>query len=210
LVPPCRYAAIGIVRCTRVVVAVIGAMWDYKTLFAKTWTDDPAGRAQRHQDYHTTHLTAAHRILEVLKKNGGIYVKLGQHLSSIQLIPIPWSATMKPLQDQCTPSSFHMINQLFLNDVGQGIQDLFHTFDPVPIGVASLAQVHRAVDRKSGRLVAVKVMHPTLEEYLEVDTSTVVTMLRFVKWVFPEFEFTWLGEVSPPIPALISGRFSFQ
>ncbi|PLW17727.1 hypothetical protein PCANC_09092 [Puccinia coronata f. sp. avenae] len=194
LVPPCRYAAIGIVRCTRVVVAVIGAMWDYKTLFAKTWTDDPAGRAQRHQDYHTTHLTAAHRILEVLKKNGGIYVKLGQHLSSIQLIPIPWSATMKPLQDQCTPSSFHMINQLFLNDVGQGIQDLFHTFDPVPIGVASLAQVHRAVDRKSGRLVAVKVMHPTLEEYLEVDTSTVVTMLRFVKWVFPEFEFTWLGE----------------
>ncbi|EFP90151.2 atypical/ABC1/ABC1-B protein kinase [Puccinia graminis f. sp. tritici CRL 75-36-700-3] len=193
-VPPFRYAAIGIVRSTRVVIAVVGAMWDYKTLFAKVWADDPAGQAQRHLDYQTTHLTAARRILNVLKQNGGIYVKLGQHLSSIQLIPPAWSSTMKPLQDQCTPSSFEMIDKLFLLDVGLPIRELFLSFDPVPIGVASLAQVHRAVDRISGRDVAVKVMHPTLEEYLEVDTRTVVIMLRFVKWVFPEFEFTWLGE----------------
>jgi len=192
--PPFRYAVIGVVRCTRVVVAVVGAMWDYKTLFAKSWADDLAGQAQRTLDYQTTHLTAARRILEVLKKNGGIYVKLGQHLSSIQLIPLAWSSTMKPLQDQCTPSSFEMIDRLFRNDVGLGIHELFRDFEPVPIGVASLAQVHRAVDRKTGRQVAVKVMHPTLEEYLEVDTRTVMIMLRFVKWVFPEFEFTWLGE----------------
>lgn len=194
LVPPFRYAAIGIVRCTRVAVAVMGAIWDYKTLFAKTWAQDPAGQAQRHLDYQATHLTAARRILNVLKQNGGIYVKLGQHLSSIQLIPLAWSSTMKPLQDQCTPSSFEMIDRLCQNDLGLPISELFQSFDPVPIGVASLAQVHRAVDRKSGRDVAVKVMHPTLEEYLEVDTRTVVIMLRFVKWVFPEFEFTWLGE----------------
>ncbi|KAG0146492.1 hypothetical protein CROQUDRAFT_657300 [Cronartium quercuum f. sp. fusiforme G11] len=194
VVPSFRYVVIGLVRCTRVALAVIGAIFDYKKLFATTWADDEAGRTQRHLDYQSTHLSAARRILEVLKQNGGIYVKLGQHLSSIQLIPIAWSQTMRPLQDQCLATPYVLIDRLFLDDVGVGISDLFDEFDPQPIGVASLAQVHRARDRLTGREVAVKVMHPSLEEYLEVDMRTVVVMLRFVKWVFPEFEFTWLGE----------------
>ena len=40
----------------------------------------------------------AERILAVLQINGGIYIKLGQHMSSIQLIPEEWSSTMRPLQ----------------------------------------------------------------------------------------------------------------
>lgn len=194
VVPPFRYVIIGVVRCARVALAVSGAILDYKALFSKTWTDDEAGRKQRHSDYQSTHLSAAKRILEVLKRNGGIYVKLGQHLSSIQLIPLAWSQTMRPLQDQCLATPYNLIDKLFLEDVGVGIKDLFEEFDPAPIGVASLAQVHRAKDRQTGREVAVKVMHPSLEEYLQVDMQTVVVMLRFVKWVFPEFEFTWLGE----------------
>ncbi|KAH9819034.1 atypical/ABC1/ABC1-B protein kinase [Melampsora americana] len=194
VVPPFRYIVIGVVRCARVALAVSGAILDYKALFSKTWTDDETGRTQRHLDYQSTHLSAAKRILEVLKRNGGIYVKLGQHLSSIQLIPLAWSQTMRPLQDQCLATPCNLIDKLFLEDVGAGIRDLFEEFDPAPIGVASLAQVHRAKDRQTGREVAVKVMHPTLEEYLAVDMQTVIVMLRFVKWVFPEFEFTWLGE----------------
>lgn len=171
---------------------------DYKKLFAKTWVEDEAGHTQRHLDYQSTHLSAARRILEVLKTNGGIYVKLGQHISSIQLIPLAWSQTMRPLQDQCLATPYALIDRLFLDDVGVGIAELFDEFEPQPIGVASLAQVHRARDRVTGREVAVKVMHPSLEEYLEVDMRTVVVMLQFVKWVFPEFEFTWLGEVRHP------------
>ncbi|CAH7685715.1 atypical/ABC1/ABC1-B protein kinase [Phakopsora pachyrhizi] len=193
-VPPFRFVMLAVVRSTRVVIAVIGAMSDYKTLFAKSWPDDSAGRAQRHLDYQTTHLSAARRILNVLKQNGGIFVKLGQHLSSVQLIPIAWSSTMRPLQDQCLATPYELIDQLFFNDVGVGIEQLFDRFDPQPIGVASLAQVHRARDRETGREVAVKVMHPSLEEYLEIDTQTVIVMLKLVKWVFPEFEFSWLGE----------------
>lgn len=195
VVPPFRYAMIGLVRCTRVALGVFGAILDYKKLFSKKFTDNEEGRIQRHLDYHATHLSAASRILEVLKRNGGIYVKLGQHISSIQLIPIAWSQTMRPLQDQCLATPYALIDKLFLDDVGVGIKELFDEFDPQPIGVASLAQVHRARDRQTGREVAVKVMHPSLEEYLEVDMRTVMITLKFVKWVFPEFEFTWLGEV---------------
>ncbi|MBW0467075.1 hypothetical protein O181_006790 [Austropuccinia psidii MF-1] len=194
LSPPFRYGVVGIVRCSRVAVAVLGAIWDYKALFSKSWADDSAGRAQRHLDYQSTHLSAARRIFNVLKQNGGIYVKLGQHMSSIQLIPMAWSSTMRPLQDQCLPTPYEHINQLFLEDVGVDIPQLFDRFDHEPIGVASLAQVHRARDRLTGKELAVKVMHPRLEEYQEIDTRTVVVMLGFVKWVFPEFEFSWLGE----------------
>lgn len=102
---------------------------------------------------------------------------------------------MRPLQDQCFPTPYDEMNELFVSDVGAPISDLFSSFDRDPIGVASLAQVHKAVDRKTGTPVAVKVMHPSLEEYCEVDMRTVVVMLRVVKWVFPTFEFTWLGEV---------------
>ncbi|POV97977.1 hypothetical protein PSTT_14725 [Puccinia striiformis] len=189
-IPPFRYTVIGTIRSTRVLIGVIGAIYDYKLLFSTQWTD----QEQRHLDYQNTHLKAARRILKVLKQNGGIYVKLGQHLSSVQLIPIGWSSTMKVLQDQCIPTPYPEINRLFVSDVGVEIDELFESFDPVPIGVASLAQVHRAVDIKTGKKLAVKVMHPTLEEYVKIDTVTVIYMLKFVKWVFPEFEFTWLGE----------------
>lgn len=71
---------------------------------------------------------------------------------------------MKPLQDQCFPTALEDLQALFLSDVGAPLSTFFSSFDPVPIGVASLAQVHVATDRSSGRAVAVKIMHPELEE----------------------------------------------
>ena len=82
---------------------------------------------------------------------------------------------------------------MLVSDLGQGTSDLFLQFDPSPIGVASLAQVHRAID-KTGRPVAVKVQHPDLQEFARVDLFTVNFAIHFVKYVFPDFEFSWLGE----------------
>lgn len=83
---------------------------------------------------------------------------------------------------------------MFLSDVGQPISSLFESFNPVPIGVASLAQVHIATDKLTGRKVAVKLMHPDLKEFTQLDMKTVSLMLKVVKSFFPSFEFTWLGE----------------
>jgi len=91
-------------------------------------------------------------------------VQLGQHLSTVQLVPLPWSQAMKPLQDQCFPTPLEALQELFLAETGAPMSYFFSSFDPEPIGVASLAQVHRAVDRESGREVAVKCMHPDIEE----------------------------------------------
>jgi aarF domain-containing kinase len=64
---------------------------------------------------------------------------------------------MRPLQDQCDPTPYEAVDALFQSDMGSPISELFEEFDPVPVGVASLAQVHVAKDKKTGKEVAVKV-----------------------------------------------------
>src|SRR5690606_4153099 len=49
--------------------------------------------------------------------------------------------------------------------------DLFARIDPVPVGSASIAQVHRAVTT-DGRHVAVKVLRPGIRERLAKDIAT--------------------------------------
>jgi aarF domain-containing kinase len=64
---------------------------------------------------------------------------------------------MRPLQDQCEPTPYKDVERLFENDMGTSIEELFDDFDPNPIGVASLAQVHIGRHKSSGKPVAVKV-----------------------------------------------------
>ena len=64
---------------------------------------------------------------------------------------------MRPLQDKCDPSSLEDIEKMFLEDEGKSLRDMFEEFDPQPIGVASLAQVHVGKLKGTGQEVAVKV-----------------------------------------------------
>lgn len=45
-------------------------------------------------------------------------------------------------------------------ETGMAFDDCFSEFEQLPLGAASLAQVHRAVDKASGQRVAVKCQHP--------------------------------------------------
>lgn len=73
------------------------------------------------------------------------------------VLPIEWTSTMRPLQDQCEPTPVEDVEALFLSDIGQPLSEIFDSFEPEPIGVASLAQVHVGHHRQSGKTVAVKV-----------------------------------------------------
>ncbi|KAG8691923.1 hypothetical protein FRC11_004852 [Ceratobasidium sp. 423] len=187
---PTRHFCLAVVRCSRVGEAVIESIVDYKILFARSIPDD----AKRAHAYSSCHKRSAERVLHALQLNGGIYIKLGQHMSSIQVLPKEWTSTMRPLQDQCYPTPIEDVKKLFLQDTGISLEDQFSEFDETPIGVASLAQVHIARDRETGQQVAVKLQHPGLEEFAEIDTTTATISLAIVKRFFPTFEFSWLGE----------------
>jgi len=137
-----------------------------------------------------------------MEKNGSIFIKLGQHLTSLSyLLPSEWCDTFIPLQDKCPISSFESIKAMIEKDINAPFTDLFSSFEETPIGSASLAQVHRAVDRASGRSVAVKCQHPELDDWAPIDLSLTRFTFRTLKWAFPEYDLTWLSdemEVSLP------------
>jgi aarF domain-containing kinase len=76
---------------------------------------------------------------------------------------------MRPLQDQCYPTPYPELEHLFEKDTGKSIAEQFSEFDEEPVGVASLAQVHVARDKESGKRVAVKIQHPHLEEFARIE-----------------------------------------
>ncbi|KAF9195648.1 hypothetical protein BGZ50_004046 [Haplosporangium sp. Z 11] len=177
-------------------VVVVGIDYKYSLDFANRDLKEgnPEDEKERLLRKSALHKRSAERIREMLRVNGGIYIKLGQHLASLKyLLPDEWTTAMEPLQDRCSPSSFESIQAMFLADLGQPMSAFFSSFDLEPIGVASLAQVHKAT-LLDGREVAVKIQHPALQEFSAIDIKTVAALTKFVAYVFPEFEFTWLSD----------------
>jgi len=96
--------------------------------------------------------------------NYGFFVRYLRLLPSVSnvypcraMLPKEWTDVMRVLQDRCDPTPYENLERLFLTDMGQVIEEIFDDFDPNPIGVASLAQVHVGRYKKTGQLVAVKV-----------------------------------------------------
>lgn len=110
------------------------------------------------------------------------------------LLPYEWTHTFIPLQDKCPVSSFESIEALFLKDTGEHLSDYFSEFEETPIGAASLAQVHLAKVKETGQAVAVKVQHPTLEEWAPLDLALTSFTFSALKRFFPEYDLEWLSK----------------
>lgn len=140
------------------------------------------------------HKRCAQRTLKVLEKNGGIFIKLGQHLSAMNyLLPLEWTSTFIPLQDRCPVSSFESIEQMYRDDTGEELWDYFSEFRSDPIGAASLAQVHLATLKETGQKVAVKVQHPGLAQWASLDLALTRFTFSALKRFFPEYDLEWLS-----------------
>ncbi|KAL1878785.1 hypothetical protein VTK73DRAFT_7542 [Phialemonium thermophilum] len=179
-------------RTGRVASALAICINDYRTtLNQRDAIDDPEERDRLLKDCHKR---CAERTLRVLEKNGGIFIKLGQHLSAMNyLLPLEWTTTFIPLQDKCPVSSFESIEQMFREDTGKELWDFFSEFSREPIGAASLAQVHLAVVKETGQKVAVKVQHPGLAQWAPLDLSLTRFTFSSLKRVFPEYDLEWLS-----------------
>lgn len=89
------------------------------------------------------HQRAADRILAACLKNGGLYIKLGQGLVSMNhILPKEYLETLKVLQDKCLSRRASEVEQLFFEEFGKTHKELFQSFNEEPIAAASLAQVN--------------------------------------------------------------------
>ena len=103
-----------------------------------------------------------HRLVEL----GPAYVKLGQVLSTRpDLLPQPYIDELEHLQDDVAPLPAGVVESVLEEELGGRLGKLFGSFDPEPLGSASLGQVHAATLR-DGRPVVVKVQRPGIREQL--------------------------------------------
>ncbi|CZT13065.1 hypothetical protein WAI453_005878 [Rhynchosporium graminicola] len=179
-------------RSGRVASTLAVCINDYRvTLNQNEKTDN---EDERNTSLKACHQRCADRTLKVLEKNGSIFIKLGQHLSAMNyLLPVEWTTTFIPLQDKCPVSSIESIEAMFERDTGEKLSDYFSEFDPVPIGAASLAQVHLATVKETRQKVAVKVQHPALAEWANLDLALTRFTFSTLKKFFPEYDLEWLS-----------------
>jgi ubiquinone biosynthesis protein len=106
---------------------------------------------------------------ERLVELGPAYIKLGQVLSTRpDLLPKPYIDELEHLQDEVPPMPFDQVERTIEEELHARISKLFASFDPEPLGSASLGQVH-AAELRDGRSVVVKVQRPNLRELLAED-----------------------------------------
>lgn len=178
----------------RIGVVAVATIRCFKLYKDTLGTEYPSTK-DRSKALSETHLNAAKITLEALEKNGGIYIKLGQHITALTyLLPPEWTNTMIPLQDRCPKSSMEEIENMFKSDLGVSLDDIFSEFNTEPVGVASLAQVHIATLKGSDEKVAVKVQHPSLEEFVPLDVYMTQMVFKLMYKIFPEYPLTWLGD----------------
>ena len=151
-----------------------------------------------------THRKAAQRLLKLCRENAGVYIKVGQHLANLDyLIPQEYIDTLSSLFDDTPVSEYKAVRKVIYEDLGSYPEDLFDSFDPKPIASASLAQVHVAYQKQSGRKLAVKVQHRGLRETSKGDILALQTMVQLLEYLFPdEFgQFSWImDEIAPQLP----------
>src|SRR6266550_4350148 len=106
---------------------------------------------------------------ERLVELGPAYIKLGQVLSTRpDLLPRPYIQELEHLQDDVPQMTFEQVEQTIEQELHARISKLFESFDPKPLGSASLGQVH-AAELRDGRSVVIKVQRPNLREQLAED-----------------------------------------
>jgi predicted unusual protein kinase regulating ubiquinone biosynthesis (AarF/ABC1/UbiB family) len=144
-------------------------------------------------------LETAEQIVAALGTMKGAAMKLGQVMSFLDVGLVPeeyreeFQAKLAELRDAAPKVAFKDMKKVIEGEYGERIEDVFETFDPVPIAAASIGQVYRA-RLDDGRDVAVKVQYPGVAQAVRADMQNLGIILRLMKRVAPGLDPKALGD----------------
>ncbi len=120
----------------------------------------------------------------VLEALGPTFVKVGQILSMrSEILPKDYCDELAKLRADVDPMPFSEVREAVEAEYGRPLSAVFSYFDPVPLGSASVAQVHRAT-LITGEEVAVKVQRPGVQKTMANDIDILRKLAR-------RFKFLW-------------------
>jgi predicted unusual protein kinase regulating ubiquinone biosynthesis (AarF/ABC1/UbiB family) len=144
-------------------------------------------------------LETAEQIVAALGTMKGAAMKIGQVLSFLDVGLVPeefredFQAKLAELRDAAPKVSFKDMRKVIEREYGEPIDEVFATFDPVPIAAASIGQVYRA-RLHDGRDVAVKVQYPGVAAAVRADMQNMGMILRLMKSIAPGLDPKAIGE----------------
>ncbi|CAI8014139.1 AarF domain-containing protein kinase 1 [Geodia barretti] len=184
------------VRFGRAAIAVLLASADYKWSLRNL----EYGTDEYRSTMKEVHQRSALRLRRMCSLNGGLFVKVGQHIASLDyLLPREYVSTFKVFHSSAPSTPLLRLKRVIFEEFGVPAEELFSELGE-QLGVASLAQCHRGV-LHDGRVVAVKIQHPDVRKNGYTDMSVIDLLVSGVSFVFPNFHFQWLArEVRANLP----------
>lgn len=154
-----------------------------------------------------------------LEALGPTFVKIGQALSTRpDMVPPDYLEALQRMQDDVQPLPFPVVRDAVEASLGARLGKVFTEFEEMPLGAASIGQVHAATLR-DGRRVAVKVQRPGIATTIQADLEALAALaakadrftdlgrrVHFADWV-SEFGKTLLRELDYNIEAENLQRF---
>ncbi|MFQ6638644.1 hypothetical protein Gotur_016647 [Gossypium turneri] len=188
-------------RRMKVFTAALIIYLDYKAVQQRgKWTS----KSKRTALWEKAHERNAKRVLSLIIKLEGLWVKLGQYLSTrADVLPEAYISLLKQLQDSLPPrplkeaitlyfdaqrSVYYLVCRTIQKEFGKSMDDLFAEFVEKPLATASIAQVHRAT-LLNGQEVVVKVQHDGIKAIILEDLKNAKSIVNWIAWAEPQYDF---------------------
>ncbi|KAH0989774.1 hypothetical protein GBA52_001257 [Prunus armeniaca] len=159
---------------------------DYKALQQREkWISKTKGATL----WESAHERNAKRVLSLIIELEGLWVKLGQYLSTrADVLPEAYISLLKQLQDSLPPRPLEEVCRTIQKEFGKSMDELFLDFVKVPLATASIAQVHRATLLNEQEVV-VKVQHEGIKTIILEDLKNAKSIVDWIAWAEPQFNF---------------------
>uniref|UniRef100_A0A803N1B0 ABC1 atypical kinase-like domain-containing protein n=1 Tax=Chenopodium quinoa TaxID=63459 RepID=A0A803N1B0_CHEQI len=160
---------------------------DYKALQKRSkWIKNKTKKAAVWKKAHERN---ARRILNFMIQMEGLWVKLGQYLSTrADVLPEAYIRNLQQLQDSLPPRPLDEVCHTIEKEMGKPVEELFLKFVEVPLATASIAQVHRAT-LQNGQEVVVKVQHEGIKQVILEDLKNAKAIVEWIAWAEPVYNF---------------------
>ena len=120
------------------------------------------------------------KLRNILEELGPTYIKLGQIMSlHSDILPAAYCDELMKLNSDVTPMEFPEVEEVINRSYRSDWRDTFTYIDPVPLGSASIAQVHRA-GLHTGEEVVVKVERKGVYDTMARDIGLLKRAVRLL------------------------------
>ncbi len=122
------------------------------------------------------------RLRRAIEKKGGTLVRIGRQMAvRLDILPVRYCEQLSQMRDKMPAFPIRDTIAIFERTTGRKLNQVFSTFDPVPIDSSSVRCVYQAVLRHTNDKVVVKVRRPGIHVVFEADYKALVFLVRLAE-----------------------------